>query len=278
MTYPGGKSGSGVYQTIINQIPPHELYIEPFFGGGGVFKNIRRALSSIVIDIDAAVLDAAAGEPGVTTISGDALEFLETHKFSGAEVVFADPPYVMESRKSQRPIYKREWDTADHKHFLSIVKQLPCNVLVCGYHSDLYAHELANWRCITYQAQTRSGMATEYLWMNYSEPTALHDYRYLGENFRERERISRKAKRWAKNFTDMDDLEANAVLAKMLERDAGRIATINDAGIGHRHIQRVQLLKKPCRASSPFRAMPAASGNIARSGEPSETVFDKKGE
>jgi hypothetical protein len=34
MTYPGGKGGAGVYQMIINQIPPHRVYIEPFLGGG----------------------------------------------------------------------------------------------------------------------------------------------------------------------------------------------------------------------------------------------------
>jgi DNA adenine methylase len=35
MGYPGGKSGAGVYQTIINLMPPHTVYIEPFLGGGG---------------------------------------------------------------------------------------------------------------------------------------------------------------------------------------------------------------------------------------------------
>lgn len=34
MTYKGGKAGAGVYQQIINQIPPHDVYIEPFLGGG----------------------------------------------------------------------------------------------------------------------------------------------------------------------------------------------------------------------------------------------------
>ena len=40
---------------------------------------------------------------------------------------------------------------------------------------------------------TRGGrLATEWVWMNYPEPIALHDYRYLGEDFREREPIKRK--------------------------------------------------------------------------------------
>lgn len=30
MRYPGGKGGAGVFQTIINQFPPHRVYIEPF--------------------------------------------------------------------------------------------------------------------------------------------------------------------------------------------------------------------------------------------------------
>lgn len=36
MSYFGGKAQDGVYQTIINQIPPHQIYIEPFLGGGAI--------------------------------------------------------------------------------------------------------------------------------------------------------------------------------------------------------------------------------------------------
>ena len=32
MRYPGGKGGAGVYQTIINNIPPHDTYIETHLG------------------------------------------------------------------------------------------------------------------------------------------------------------------------------------------------------------------------------------------------------
>jgi len=38
MPYPGGKSGAGVYQTIINRMPPHRVYIEPFLGGAAIMR------------------------------------------------------------------------------------------------------------------------------------------------------------------------------------------------------------------------------------------------
>lgn len=39
MGYLGAKSGSGVFQTIINLIPPHDTYIEAFLGTGAVMKR-----------------------------------------------------------------------------------------------------------------------------------------------------------------------------------------------------------------------------------------------
>jgi site-specific DNA-adenine methylase len=51
MRYPGGKGGAGVYQTIINNIPPHDTYIETHLGGGCRFqkataRNVRSPLHS----------------------------------------------------------------------------------------------------------------------------------------------------------------------------------------------------------------------------------------
>ncbi len=54
--------------------------------------------------------------------------------------------------------------------------------------------------------------ATEYLWMNYDAPDRLHDYRYLGDDFRERERIKRKKQRWVARLERMDGLERKAIL------------------------------------------------------------------
>ncbi len=51
-SYPGGKGGAGVYQTLINLIPPHETYIETHLGGGAIMRFKRSAKINIGIDLD----------------------------------------------------------------------------------------------------------------------------------------------------------------------------------------------------------------------------------
>ena len=68
MSYFGGKSGAGVFQTLINLMPPHEVYIEPFLGGGAVMRLKRPAPLNLGIELDpgaiAAFVAAAQGTPG----------------------------------------------------------------------------------------------------------------------------------------------------------------------------------------------------------------------
>lgn len=47
--YLGGKNGSGVYQAIINLLPPHDTYIEGFLGTGAEWPHsfiFRPAISA----------------------------------------------------------------------------------------------------------------------------------------------------------------------------------------------------------------------------------------
>src|SRR5262245_12409680 len=50
MAWPGGKDGAGVYQRLINQIPPHDLFISPFLGDCAVMRRKLPAAASIGID------------------------------------------------------------------------------------------------------------------------------------------------------------------------------------------------------------------------------------
>ncbi len=90
-------------------------------------------------------------------------------------------------------------------------------VMISGRRHAIYDEMLKNWRRIDYMASTRGGMAPESAWMNYDEPTELHDYQYLGGDFRARELIKRKTKRWTDNLKAMPPLERQAIITAINE-------------------------------------------------------------
>jgi hypothetical protein len=228
MSYPGGKNAGGVYHAIINQMPPHDVYIEPFLGSGAVLRLKKPASCSIAIDRDDDVVAAALAEFGesrsITVISGDGIRFLQERRWSTRELVYCDPPYLMSTRRIQnRPIYRWEMTEQDHIELLGTLKTIPAMVLISGYDSPLYRSMLERWRLVTFQAMTRGGTpATECLWMNFPEPTALHDYRFIGRDFRERERIKRRVRRWEGKLRKMNPIERIAL--------SGAIAQVADSG------------------------------------------------
>ena len=250
--YIGGKSGVGVYQTIINLIPPHQVYIEPFAGGGAILRHKRPAALNIATDrcphaitaLRAAIArdgdnifqDDETALANIATNSddmssskivvpakwqievGDAFDFLTSYPFQGDEFIYRDPPYLRATLKSNRDLYKHTLDDHEHRRLLKILSKLPCRVMLSGYWSELYAEHLAGWHTETFQTRTRGGgLATEWLWMNYPPPFELHDYRYLGNSYRERERIKRKKQRWVQRLQSMPALERQAMLAAIQE-------------------------------------------------------------
>ena len=217
MNYPGGKGLQ--YQRIINLMPPHEVYIETHLGGGAIIRHKRPAKSNIGIEIDPEVIRKWSMMTGINVelIHADAINYLRSYEFTGKELVYCDPPYLPETRKKYYPLYKYEYSTKDHIKLLEVIKPLPCMVMISGYESSLYREYLKEWNSHDFQATTHHGMATEWLWMNYPPPVELHDYRYLGDTFRERERIKRKSARWVERLKRMPALERKALLSTINE-------------------------------------------------------------
>jgi DNA adenine methylase len=225
MNYPGGKNGGGAFHTLINLMPPHTTYIEPFLGSGAVMRHKRAAVVNIGLDLDPDAIRLAtaggivkSGDGSSLEIHrGDGIEFLENWTAAPSDLVYCDPPYIMGTRRGGA-LYRYEMTDADHRRLLTIINRLRCMVMISGYYSELYARRLAKWNSIQYQAMTRGGrLATEWVWFNFPAPVALHDYRFLGQGFRERERITRKKKRWAKRLAAMPMLERRAMLAAIQE-------------------------------------------------------------
>ena len=166
---------------------------------------------------DDAGADLTIGPARYRLLVADALDFLRSYAFTGKELLYCDPPYVRSTRRTRARAYRYEMDDSQHAALLAILRRLPCPVMVSGYRSALYEQTLGDWRSIEFQAQTRGGPATEVVWMNYPEPTDLHEYTHLGSTFRERERQKRQQARWVRKVAAKPLLEQKALLAGLLE-------------------------------------------------------------
>ena len=222
MKYGGGKGGSGVYQQIINLMPRHDVYIETHLGGGNILLRKQPApRGSIAIEIDTRALSQFCQsidlEHGlIKCINMDCVPFLKEYRWKGTELVYSDPPYLMSTRRTQKRRYRYEWTEADHVEFLGIILEVPAFVMVSGYDNGLYNEFLLGWWTHEFPAATRRGVATEKVWMNFDPTRVLkHEYTFAGDNFRERERIKRKARRWASNLAVLPEGERNFILQEI---------------------------------------------------------------
>ena len=223
MKYPGGKNAGGSYQRIINQIPPHKTYIEGFLGSGAILCHKRPAEINIGIEIDPTVAQSFPTANDHQIIQGDFFEIIKTLQIDQTAFLYLDPPYLMSARRSPRKIYRYEFLLSQHERLLSFIQNLPGRIAISGYASSLYNESLKNWRRIEWQAVTRGGsQATEVLWMNYSEPVQLHDYRFLGVNRTERQQIKRKKERWVKGLENMKPIERYAILSAIEDWQSDR--------------------------------------------------------
>ncbi len=219
--YPGSKAGAGVRQQIISLMPPHRVYVEPFLGSGQIFYAKKPADVSIVIDRDAGLMrcHAELERPGTRYLVGDALELLPSLGLTRQDLVYADPPYHPASR-SRPKIYKYEMDAQGHSSLLAVLQELSCNVILSGYNCELYERELANWYRLDYRTMTRGGPRVESAWCNFKPYERLHDTRFVGRDFRERERIKRKRQRWVSRFKAMPPAERNVIAEALREAEA----------------------------------------------------------
>ncbi len=231
MGYPGSKAQAGVFQRIIGQMPPHSTYVEPFFGSGKVFWSKRRAATSIVVDLDAAVIAKAGAEAGVNAIAGDAISTLPKLALSADAVVYCDPPYLLSTRQG-RSYYEHEMTDEQHVSLLALLQGFKCRVMLSGYPSALYSSQLDGWRCLQYRTRTRGRTVTECLWCNFPEPAELHDWRYAGQSFRQRLGFKRLAARWLTRLDGMNPRKRGYVLDAVHQRYFTRGLPEVSAGIG----------------------------------------------
>lgn len=206
-----------MFQNIIAMMPPHDTYVETHLGGGAIMKRKPPAADNIGIDLDPEALSQFDCSYPVHPVNGCAHHYLTHRDYSGAELVYCDPPYLRETRTSRRK-YRFEYTEEDHTELLKLLRTLPCNIILSGYPSSLYDDLLGDWRTLELQAMTRGGPRTEKLWYNF-DIDRRHWSSYAGKNFTDRQRIKRKAQRWAMKYRALPNAERIAVLAAIMEEE-----------------------------------------------------------
>ena len=252
LKYPGSKTR--ISSWILSFMPPHESYVEPFFGSGGVFFNKPKARVETINDMDNDVVnffricrdrpnelaealrltpwareeregsyehtedeferarrfavkcwqtfgsfrDRNRGwrhSTGKTSNGGPdnpklwarlpravvevserlltaqienrpALDVIERYNGAGV-LIYADPPYLHDTRTANGYAYRHEMSTADHEMLLAALRVHRGMVLLSGYDHELYNDVLRGWFKRTLDTTAERGVQrTECLWIN----------------------------------------------------------------------------------------------------------------
>ena len=236
-SYAGGKGATGVHQTIINEIPPHTFYAELFLGNGTIFRKKKPSFFTLLSDLSDTVVNewetlgitkieildhfdffTNATAPQIIKSSGIDLLLEKDHcGFYELDVenafIFLDPPYPFFVRKDQTPCYDHELTDNDHITLLGVISSYQnAKIMISSYPNEMYDSALSTWRKRDFVSQTRRGKVKERIYMNYPEPQELHDYSFVGANFRDRWRIRKKVVNIVEKLKRLPPLERNAIL------------------------------------------------------------------
>lgn len=216
--YNGGKNGDGVYQLIINQIPPHKIWIEACAGSAAITKNICPAAQSFVFEVEpvqASKLKIELNNRAVIFNSNFMDGSIDRLSCGEATFIYIDPPYMKSTRLGKRNIYKEEWTDNDHEKFLWWLTERREMIMVNHPICHAYMCTLGDWRRVEYKYMSRGGLLDDCLWMNYRTQDRLHDYSYVGSDRTERQRIKRKADRVIAKLSALPGIERNAIIERI---------------------------------------------------------------
>lgn len=217
MRYDGGK---GVcFPQLINLMPPHKRYIETHLGGGALMRKKLPADAQVGIDIDPSVVEMWKQRwPDLCeAIQSDAVDYLQGQQLDSETLIYADPPYHPDTRRRAK-VYRYDYSVKDHERLLECLIELPCKVIISGYASPLYERYLSGWSVHRFHARTHVDTREEWVWFNYPKPERLHDDRYFGGSFREREVIRRRQERLRHRISQLSAIEQQSLYSWLKSR------------------------------------------------------------
>lgn len=203
--YPGNKNINGLDQMIVSKVPKFKNYFEPFCGSAVIGRKLYASAGEGVIhlsDLNEVIIGELVNYFGPSSnirldcrCALEQLEYIKRNFNNESTVVYLDPPYTFNSRRSSRTIYLYEMTDEDHLRLLSFITNpdIKFRIIISHYYSELYKNSLDRWCVFSMEVSTRRGIVTEYVYTNFN-PGILELYVYegIGDGFVDRQRIKRQ--------------------------------------------------------------------------------------
>lgn len=217
--YPGHKGIEGLYQWIINRIPAHKFYYEPFAGSAQIARRLPARSIKVVMDCNPGVTAMLEKEIGrsVTVRTENALKWIPSVPADTDIMVYMDPPYIISCRHSGKKLYQSEMTLDDHRQFLSMVRNVGFNCMISHYRHPLYDKMLKDWNREEKTVRYHTRTTKECIYYNYPPPTVLQTYAHIGNDCWDRQRITRKIKRLSTKLLALPAVERNAVIQRVTD-------------------------------------------------------------
>ena len=116
-------------------------------------------LPQIVFEVSERLVDAQIeNRPAIDVINNNDGENV---------LIYADPPYLKETRTLNGDQYRYEMTNSDHEQLLSTLKKHSGMVLISGYNCEMYRDMLSGWTIESVKTKAERGvLRTEFLWSN----------------------------------------------------------------------------------------------------------------
>ena len=124
------------------------------FGSGGATKNTTgfrvdtdrrgKTVGDLFQRSSLAIAAYAERMRNVLIENKDAIEVIADHDRADT-LIYADPPYLPETRKKRGDVYRHEMSAQDHEKLLDALLNVKGMVVLSGYDNDLYNSMLRDW-------------------------------------------------------------------------------------------------------------------------------------
>ena len=253
--YRGNKDINGLWQFIINRIPPHDIFFELFAGSAAISRRLVRSYK-VINDCNAKTVSELKKELSSITgefICADALQLLSSltardtspwvlqifrtvsaaagivesictsgstdeNNYGVLNMIYLDPPYLFSSRRSGKKIYDYEMTDKQHEQLLIICSKVKDNCMISHPENKLYDKYLKGWTKEKFKVCYHGKVFEECIYYNYQKPDILHTYQYVGSDCWDRQRVKRKIDRLVLKLKNLPALERNAVIERVFKK------------------------------------------------------------